>query len=94
MSIEDDPANGENECALDIVWSDGNDLIGKPSESTLLLHIDAGDASNLDIAGASGAIGRIEVENDGGKYGYNILLTVNVVHHQFCLSSIIFVKSF
>lgn len=57
----------ETNDAFDLVWSYRNGTIGNPGECTLLLQIDAEDATNLDIEGSSGAIGRIEVDSDGGE---------------------------
>ena len=51
----------------DIVWPYRNGLIGNPGECTVLLQIDPEDASTLDMEGVSGAIGRLEVDGDGGE---------------------------
>lgn len=51
----------------DIVWPCRGGTIGNPTEVTLLLQIDPDDADHIDLVGAAGAIGRLEVDQEGGK---------------------------
>jgi hypothetical protein len=62
------PTNDDD--TWDILWPQKNGVLGNPGECTLLLQLDPDDAANLDTEGASGAIGRLEVDGDGGKFRY------------------------
>lgn len=64
----DDTADEDEDDAWEIMWPYRSGVIGNAGECTVLLQIDAEDATNLDIEGASGAIGRLEFETDGGEY--------------------------
>uniref|UniRef100_A0A7S3LF37 Uncharacterized protein n=1 Tax=Amphora coffeiformis TaxID=265554 RepID=A0A7S3LF37_9STRA len=56
----------ENEDVWDMVWPNRNGILGSnPGECTVLLQIDPEDASMLEMEGASGAIGRLEVDGQG-----------------------------
>lgn len=51
----------------DLVWPCRNGVVGNPGDCTVLLQIDPENATTLDMEGASGAIGRLEVDGDGGE---------------------------
>jgi len=51
----------------DIMWTNRNGILGSnQAECTVLLQVDPEDASTFDVDGASGAIGRLEVDGEGG----------------------------
>ena len=63
-SLEDKPSPTTD--VWNLLWPHRNGVIGNPGECTVLLQIDPEDATKLEMEGASGAIGRLEVDEKGG----------------------------
>ena len=66
-SDEDNTSPTATEDNWDILWPHRHGAIGNAGEYTLLLQINPEDAEKLDVEGSSGAIGRLELNSDGGK---------------------------
>lgn len=61
-------SNGDDtEDVWDLVWPCRHGVVGNPGECTVLLQIDPEDAANIDLHGAAGAVGRLEVDAEGGE---------------------------
>jgi hypothetical protein len=54
----------ENDDSFDIIFPH---QLGSNGECTILVQIDPQDSAALDFTGATGAIGRLETDNEGGK---------------------------